>query len=52
MITPFPVPIHNLHDEMRRAVMRTNEKPNFPVPTTEKNTMEGFNTREAHTCDS
>lgn len=32
IITPFPVPIHRRLDDMRRAVIRTNEKNNFPVP--------------------
>lgn len=32
MMTPFPVPIHNLLDEINKAVMRTKEKPNFPAP--------------------
>ena len=34
IITPFPVPIHNRLHDTSRAVMRTNEKPNFPVPET------------------
>lgn len=33
MITPFPVPIHSLLQETNNAVMRTNEKPNLPVPS-------------------
>ena len=33
IMTPFPVPIHNLLTEIIREVMRTNENPNFPVPT-------------------
>uniref|UniRef100_A0A8D9BFZ0 Uncharacterized protein n=1 Tax=Cacopsylla melanoneura TaxID=428564 RepID=A0A8D9BFZ0_9HEMI len=33
MITPFPVPIQRREEEMRSAVMRTKEKPSFPVPS-------------------
>lgn len=32
MMTPFPVPTHNRFPPISRAVIRTNEKPNFPVP--------------------
>lgn len=32
MMTPLPVPIHRRLEEMRRAVIRTNEKPTLPVP--------------------
>lgn len=32
MMTPLPVPIQSRFDEIRRAVMRMREKPNFPVP--------------------
>lgn len=32
IITPFPVPIHSLLEDINRAVIRTNEKPSFPVP--------------------
>lgn len=32
MITPLPVPIHSLWDEINNAVIRTNENPNLPVP--------------------
>ena len=35
IMTPFPVPIHKRLTETRRAVMRTNENPSFPVPTKE-----------------
>ena len=35
IMTPFPVPIHKRLTETRRAVMRTNENPSFPVPTEE-----------------
>ncbi len=36
MMTPFPVPIHSLLTETRRAVIRTNENPSFPVPANER----------------
>lgn len=32
MITPFPVPIHSLLQEISMAVMRTKENPSLPVP--------------------
>lgn len=32
MITPFPVPIHSLLQDTNSEVIRTNEKPNLPVP--------------------
>lgn len=32
IITPLPVPIHKRFDDINSAVIRTNEKPNFPVP--------------------
>ena len=35
IMTPFPVPIHKRLTETRRAVMRTNENPSFPVPVEE-----------------
>lgn len=31
--TPLPVPIHNRLHETSSAVIRANEKPNFPVPS-------------------
>lgn len=37
IITPLPVPIHNLFDEINNAVIRTNENPSFPVPTKAQN---------------
>lgn len=39
IMTPLPVPIHRrLHDTMR-AVIRTNEKPSFPVPERKTETV-------------
>lgn len=35
MMTPFPVPTHNRFPAISRAVIRTNEKPNFPVPVSQ-----------------
>lgn len=32
MMTPFPVPTQSRFPPISRAVIRTNEKPNFPVP--------------------
>lgn len=32
MTTPFPVPTQRRLPAMSRAVIRTNEKPSFPVP--------------------
>lgn len=32
IITPFPVPIHSLLQEISMAVMRTKENPSLPVP--------------------
>lgn len=32
MITPFPVPIHSLLQEISMAVIRTKENPSLPVP--------------------
>ena len=32
MMTPFPVPIHNLLQDICSAVIRTKEKPSLPVP--------------------
>lgn len=34
-MTPFPVPIHKRLVEIKSAVIRTNENPNFPVPENE-----------------
>ena len=34
MITPLPVPIHNRLQLTSKAVIRTNENPNFPDPAT------------------
>ena len=50
MITPFPVPIQRRLEEINKAVIRTKEKPNFPVPLKEnisdhlsfKKNMNGF----------
>ena len=36
MMTPLPVPIQSLFDDTRREVMRTKEKPSFPVPAQHK----------------
>ena len=33
MTTPLPVPIHSRLHETCNDVMRTNENPNFPVPS-------------------
>ena len=32
IITPFPVPIQSLLQEIIKDVIRTNEKPSLPVP--------------------
>lgn len=32
MMTPLPVPTHRRFPPIRRAVMRTKEKPSLPVP--------------------
>ena len=37
IITPFPVPIHRRLEETNKAVIRTNEKPSFPVPEIARN---------------
>lgn len=36
MITPFPVPTHRRFPPIRRAVIRTKEKPSLPVPVNYK----------------
>ena len=42
MMTPFPVPIQSRLHEMSSDVMRTNEKPSFPVPAkTDQNLLYG-----------
>ena len=35
MMTPLPVPSHSLLQETSRDVIRTKEKPSFPVPGSE-----------------
>lgn len=37
IMTPFPVPIHSLFEEISNAVIRTKENPSFPVPATNIN---------------
>ena len=37
MMTPFPVPIHSRCKLIIIEVIRTKEKPNFPVPTKSRN---------------
>lgn len=36
MMTPFPVPIHRRLHDTNIDVMRTKEKPSFPVPGIEE----------------
>lgn len=38
MITPLPVPIHNLLQAINMAVILTNEKPSLPVPGNHRHT--------------
>lgn len=43
MMTPFPVPTHRRFPPIRRAVMRTKEKPSLPVPANAQESTRSHN---------